>query len=557
MSISLFYFSFWAIMRGSNFVRPSALHRGYVIIWLFILGWAVLVAVTVAEDRLRVGAGYMFVFFESAVFLATLITLFELFALPKKTAWGQQVREDHEARDRLRGMNHADCLPPRVSSMSAPATALSGDASASTPPSAGSASVSAPPKQGDDEEADGSDSDAAAVNEQTPLIGGNATDEHMRTTFATTYRRSISALVNGARNAVRNDGYEPFEYEQPWSGHLPSWLWFFQFLILGPFTIILAAQTGLLLTDATHQTGADGSNPLLPYLIIFFFTVLLLLPLTPFIHRITHHIPNFLLVVFVASLIYNLVMFPFSAENRYKAFFLQTIDLDTSENKVCYSGIERYVRPIIAEMPSASGRDVTCGTGRRPDLTTCCYDGSEVAPRLDDDLPDGIPAEVGYAHLLSINVTRNAGNSARLEVNATNTKACFLEFKRPVSSIAVQGSSGWDDRFGVYPEGGIGLIKLWRRDYSRGWVVDVEWKDYDDEPTSHHDGSDGDGAALGDGELRRRDSGLDGHVKCIWSDANTPNTIPALDEGLKFSPRWVAITKTSEGLVEGRKSFMV
>ncbi|KAK3370109.1 hypothetical protein B0H63DRAFT_403222 [Podospora didyma] len=547
MTLSLFYFTFWAIMRGSNFARPSALHRGYVNIWLFVLGWATLVAVTVSEDRQKIGAGYIFVFLQSALFLTLFISLCELFALPKKTTWGQGVREDHEAGDLLQTQPYSSSEYPPPSQL----PAIPRHESLRPP----SASTSVPTGDGEDEE----DSENERPTERTPLVGGNATGEHIRTTFATTYRRSISALVNGARKIDAND--EPFEHEQLWSGHLPSWAWFLQFLLLGPFTIILVGQTGLMLTDAVNQTGADGSSLLLPYLIVFAFTVLLVLPLTPFIHRVTHHIPVFLLVVFVATLIYNLAAFPFSANNRYKTYFLQTINLDTNDNKVCYSGVEEYVRPIIAELPSASGRDVSCGPSLRSGLSSCCYDGSAVAPNLGDDLPDGVPPEKAYADLVSINVTRNAGNNARFEIDATNTKACFVQFSRPVSSFNVEGSTGWDNRFGQFPEGGVSFIRLWRRDWTTPWVLDVDWKDSDKKvelsPGSEDENAPGALHAIGSGDLKSRDSGLDGTVICAWSDANVLGTIPALDEALRLSPSWSAITKTSEGLVEGRKTFMV
>ncbi|KAK4453674.1 vacuolar membrane protease [Podospora aff. communis PSN243] len=534
MMVSLFYFAFWCIMRGANFARPSALHRGYVIIWLFIMGWTALVAVTATEDRLRIGAGYIFVFLQSAIFLATFITLVELFMLPKKTTWAQQVQEDHEARDIFDTLPHTSDGPsqlpaiPRQESLKPPTVRTSTGSPSSTRPPSGAY------QEGEDGE------EGAEPTERTPLVGGNATSENTGTTFATRYRRSISALVNTARK-YEEDG-EPYEYEQDWSGHLPSWAWFFQFLLLGPFVIILAAQTGLMLTDAVHQTGADGSSLLLPYLIVFFFTFLLLLPLTPFIHRVTHHIPVFLLAVFIATGVYNLAAFPFSANNRYKAYFIQRANLDTTETQVCYSGIEEYVRAIIAELPSASGREVTCGKGLRPDLVSCCYEGSKVVPNLGKQPPVGIPPEKGFADLVHINVTRGVGNSATIEVQAEDTKACFLEFKTPVSGFTVEGGSSWDDRFGQYPEGGVNKIKLWHRNWDDPWIVQVQWKD-----SEAQDG--------GDGERKVRESGLDGTVMCAWSDANVPNTIPALDEALKFSPPWVAITKTAEGLVEGRKAF--
>ncbi|KAL2175132.1 uncharacterized protein P884DRAFT_301830 [Thermothelomyces heterothallicus CBS 202.75] len=542
MMVSLFYFTFWVIMRGASSVRPSALHRTYVQIWIFIIGWAALVAVTVAEDRLRIGAGYPSVFLESAVFLSLFIALCEHFALPKKSAWAQKLRDEEEEREYHRGRSRDGPSPSQLP----PPASTREPTSPRTGPSNHSTSAPRPTRDGDED-----DADTEAPTERTPLVGGSAAgDQPARTTFATTYRRSISALVSSAARRYSHDGLphpSPFENEQAWSGRLPSSAWILQFLLLGPFIIILVAQTALMLVDAVHQTGADGSNLLLPYLISFLSAVLLLLPLAPFIHRVTHHVPVFLMVVFVATLVYNLIAFPFSAGARYKVYFSQTLDLDHGTNRVCYDGVEEYVRPIIASLPSASGKAVDCGGSRRPGLASCCFDGSDSRPRLTDFPVDGRFAkeqkeegDEGYSGLVTVNASRTGPGAARLEVAANNTKACFLEFEAPVSRLSVHGSSGWDARFGQLSDAGITQFRMWHRKWNEKWVVDVEWKD----PAE-------------DGELRKREKGLKGAVVCKWSDANVHGTIPALDEALQFVPAWVAVTKLSEGLVDGKKRFEV
>jgi hypothetical protein len=555
MMVSLFYFAFWAIMRGANFARPSALHRTYAQIWLFIIGWAMLVAVTVAEDRLRIGAGYLFVFLQSAIFLALLIALCELFALPKKATWAEKVREEREEQDFQRSRSHGDLspsqLPPPVPNQE------------STPPGTRQSSNNAPAIGSGAANGGGQDDDAGteAPSERTPLIGGNSTAEQPRTTFATTYRRSISAIVSGARRYSDTGlSHQPFEHEQSWSGRLPSWAWLIQFLLLGPFTIILVSQIALMLVDAVHQTGADGSSLLLPYLIIFLCSTVLFLPLAPFIHRITHHIPVFLLVVFVATLIYNLVAFPFSSNNRYKAYFIQRLDLDNGSNQVCYDGVDDYLRPIIASLPSASGRAVTCGSSKRLGLASCCFDGAGTPPRLTKSSPiDMDEEEEDHGSLVTVNATRTGESAARIEIVANNTKACFLEFDKPVSGLRVRGGSGWDDRFGQYPDAGVKTLRMWHRRWEGEWVVDVEWKAREEQSESlgSAEGADQVEGVLGDDELRKRGEGLAGAVVCMWSDANVEGTIPALDEALKYIPAWAAITKLSEGLVEGRKRFEV
>lgn len=521
-TISLFYFSLWLILRGASAVRPSALQRGYAHIWLFVLGWALLVGVTALEDRSRIASGYYFVFFESAIFLSTLITLLELFALPQKTAWARQVREDHEAMDHIEAVPHSeDLISPTADEAVTPAA---------------------------DEEVD-------PATETTPLIpqlGGDTTATNSRTTFATTYRRSISRIQKGVRQAQdAND--KPVEDEQSWSLSLPSWIWIFQFLLIGPFLMILAGETGLILVDAVSQTGVDGSSLLMPYLIIAFFSILILLPLGPFIHRVTHHIPNLLLVVFAGTLIYNLVAFPFSANNRYKIYFQQTVNLDNGEIRTHYHGLEDYVRPIIAELPSAAGKQIDCSPSGKNGLVNCTFESAHMGPRIGDALPGGIPPELGYKDLIEINVTRGEGNTARLEIDAVDTKACFLHFSRPVSKLSIADASEWDERFGPFPDDGLGLVKMWRRDWDKVWVVDVEWpgeKVVSDEEEWVEVGQD-------DLKVRRSTTGIEGHVACQWSDANTKGVIPALDEALAFAPAWAGISKYAEGLVEGRKKFVI
>ncbi|KAI0159862.1 peptidase family M28 family [Hypoxylon sp. FL1284] len=504
MMISLFYFVFWTIMAGANFARPSALHRGYCIFWLFTIAWGILVADTVFEDRFRIAAGYVFVFFHSATFLASFISLCELFALPTKLSYAQRAHDEHEARDHISTVPHADDL------------------------------VSPSRDELDAVEEDDGEESHHSPTETTPLVGGGTGDDRRTaTTFATTYRRSISAIINKTTASESEKG-QPYEYEQMWSGKLPSWLWILQFLILGPFLITLIAQNGLTLVASVSQTGADGSSLLLPYLMTAFFSIFLLLPITPFIHRVTHHVPMFLLLVFIATLIYNLAAFPFSEGSRYKIYFQQTVDLDTGFSKVKYAGLQEFVEKTIAELPSAMGKDLECTSkeGLRSGLTTCSYDGSDVPPNVVRTLPGGIPPQKGFSSWLNFNITR-VGNEPRaiFDIEAKDSRSCAITFEKPITSFVVN-EHGPDDLFGSVPEDGLTRIKLYRRDWTTPWKVNVEWNADSD-----------------------RYSGIDGRVLCSWDDVNRPGTIPAYDEGLKYAPTWVALTKLTSGLCEGSKSF--
>ncbi|KAI1342156.1 peptidase family M28 family [Xylariaceae sp. FL0016] len=513
MMLSLFYFVFWTIMAGANFARPSALHRGYALLWLFIIGWAILVIDTVFEDRFQIAAGYVFVFFQSALFLALFCFLCEMFALPTKKTYARQVHDEHDTRDHgsdhLR--HHIDEVPH--------SHGHDGHDSEEADHEGGRHSA-------DEEE------EEEHASERTPLVGGHKRGR--RTTFAQRYRQSISTMINSA-DAEGDHGSKSYEFEQPWSSNLPNSVWIVEFLILGPFLIILFGQSGLMLVASVSQTGSDGSSLLLPYLTMALFSIFVLIPITPFMHRVTHHIPVFLMAVFVGTLIYNLVAFPFSPNNRYKVYFQQTVDLDVGSSRVHYVGVQEFVEKIVADIPSAMGKELNCSStsSLRAGLTVCSYDGIDVLPRVVKTDPIGIPPQKGFDNWLTYNITRAVGETkATFEVHGKETRSCAITFEKPIASFKVQGGGDPDSRFGSMPEDGLSKIKLYRRDWNIPWKVDVEW-------------SPGKSTA----------TGIDGRVMCSWDDVNTAGAIPAYDEGLKFAPTWVALSKLASGLLEGSKAF--
>jgi hypothetical protein len=254
-------------------------------------------------------------------------------------------------------------------------------------------------------------------------------------------------------------------------------------------------------------------------------------------HRITHHIPTFLFFVFIGTLIYNLVAFPFSANNRYKAYFQQTVDLETGINKVTLVGLEEYIRPIISEIPSAASQFVKCTTREeiRSGLSFCSWEG--LAPKVVANIPDGAPPEIGYKDWISYNVSRASGrNSATFHISGRDTRACIIRFDRPFSDFNVHGASR-DGKYDKVPESGSDQIKLWHRDWDKEWVVDVEW-------------------AVSESK-RPGEEGIEGRVVCLWSDHNVEGTIPALDEVQRFMPEWTSVVKLMDGLVEGSKPFIL
>ncbi|TIA78747.1 putative zinc metalloprotease [Aureobasidium pullulans] len=516
----------WFFFRLGDAVRPSALSRAYVLIWLYALSWLGLVAATIGEQRMRLGSGYFLIIYNASVFLALLISYLEFFALPKKSVYVEQVTY--------------------ASGTALPSPARSGSLVSHNVVDHDDASRGRAPAANDNEDAD----------ERTSLLGS-------RQTF-TRYGRET-------RRPDENDDAETsvhvpstsqaYEGEQGWSGSLPSWAWLLQFLILAPINLILIGQLGLLMTSALHQTPADGSPVLVVYLLIAATSVLLLLPLTPFIHRMTYHIPTFLMFVFIGTLIYNLVAFPFSRASRLKVFFLQQIDLDHGNNTVALTGLSPYLESIVSQMPSAADSGYHCAGpdyafwAFRAGLDSCSWSGPapNVVPTAYKPHNPSMPypnstvslalarrqaQAAKYATWLDFNITRPTTNTSTrnytFDIRGSNTRACRLYFSTPFANLTVSNAGAKAEvmKPGRFPAREQ-RVYLYSRDWDAMWSVNVTF----------------------DHEIEKTYGKTEGKVVCVWSDANQVGNVPAFDEVKHFMPVWSAVTKNSDGLVEGYKHF--
>lgn len=485
MMISAWISFAWFFSRAASAMRPSALQRMYGLIWLFVGSFILLAFVTVSANNYHLGGGYWALFYFGAVFAALLLSYLELFFAPKKSAYAQTFDVTEE-----------DSQP------------------ASRPLTGNSVSRSEDRPLPDDE-----------ATETTSLLRGD--------------QRSFARARHGSRRGSSAEEDEPrpldlghpYPGEQDWSGKLPSWIWIMQFLLLVPITVILVGQIALLLTSALYQTPSDGNSSLFIYLSFAALTTLLVVPAGPFAHRITYHIPTFLFLVCVGTVIYNLVAFPFSREHRLKVYFVQQVNLDTNVNTVSLTGVDGYVQQIVGQLPSAQGRHVNCSTPdvvTRKELKKCEWEGlpANVVPlqsrfsnksRSDDWLDYKI-------------VKGNNTDEAVIHVVGQNTRACRVLFDAPVRDLSVAGGVS-DPRFKRTGEHGSREVRLWHREWSQPWDVSVSWD-------------------------AKKNPKLSGRVVCLWSDANTGD-IPAFDEIRHYLPIWAIPSKISDGLVEGYKHFEI
>ena len=504
MMVSSWVFVAWFLCCSAYFTRPSALTRVYGYSWLLLLFWAMLVANTAFEHQLNIASGFFIVLYFAALFVVTWLSHLELFGLPKKSRYCHQKMGGREsmAASQILGPDHDEGSPTESN-----------------------------PDGDDDEEA----------NESTSLLRGER-----RTTFAHYGRTEDRSPSPATSDHEPSRPHKIYDDEQEWSHSLPQWIWILQLIILVPIATIFSAQIGFLLTSATQQTGPDGSSVLVGYLIPAIFTVLMLLPLLPIIHHFTWHIPIFLLLVLIGTIIYNLIAFPFSSNNRLKLGFFQSVDLDSGMNKVSLQGPMPFLEQAILNLPSSTGQATYCEpVPNRESVTKCSWTGipAKVVPPTQGEID--IPPEESYGSWLSYNITSPSPattsnlNSARFSLSGKETRACRITFERPISHVRVLDSGPGDKRFAPIPEGGSQTVQLWSRSWDRVWEVDIEWGDVEDE------------------QVPDTGSGMAGKVVCLWSEYNQIGLIPALDEAQHFSPKWAAITKVDPGLVEGFKRFKI
>lgn len=504
MMIASFVFVAWFLCRAADFGRPSSLTRAYGYSWMWAGWWALLVAATVFEENFHLVGTYFVLIYAATVFLATWLSYLELFSLPKKSVY-------------CRGKVGEERVVVVIESGSSQEEAAHH------------------PEVDEDEEEPTERSRLLRSRGRSNFKGYNQEDEQQQPEITP---------ANDKTDA--ND-------EQEWSKKQWNSLWVLQLLVVVPINVILLGEVGLLLTEGLHQTGQDGSSMFLVYIMVAACTIFLFTPIVPLLHRFTWHVPVFLLLVLIGTMIYNLTAFPFSAENRLKVFFQQQVDLDGGNNTVSINGVKPFVRYAINDLPSAAGQSVICspsGPSNSSNMEKCSWTG--LAPNVVPPSSATTLKKDAYTDWLSFNVTRvnasDSDNKARFVVSGKNTRACKLTFETPIAAFHVDGQASKDKRFSPVPEDGSSEIRLWSRTWDRTWTVDVSWDNPSPDPSPE----------LQDDDASMKANGtLQGTVVCLWSDANQNGLIPALDEAMHYVPDWVAVTKAGDGLVEGYKRFKI
>ena len=323
--------------------------------------------------------------------------------------------------------------------------------------------------------------------------------------------------------------------------------------------------------NCTTSLPAFGSLRIVVYGALAGLSTLIFLPIAPFAHKLHGRLNFLVIVIFVATTLYCLFIHPFDQVAPMKVRFIQNVHLgkrstvpltEQSPNSelnhtaglqykdevlsVTSSllGLSGYVEKVVSELPSSHGQDVVCE--RTPlRLTNCTWS-------VDDEW---IPSPGGKASSdwVTGDIKRASGKTsqATIHVHGTNTRGCRIYFDQPIYDYKVRALDGdnWDgaqqDGYEVPPEG-ITQLRLWSRTWDRDFEVEVTFGPEGADPAPP----------------------LSGTLACEYSEyvsgiagaggvggLEKAGRIPAYEEVLRFLPKWAAVTKAADGLVEVSRSF--
>lgn len=363
-----------------------------------------------------------------------------------------------------------------------------------------------------DESSDPDEDEQSPANETSPLVGeiNNGQSRPPSTAFGTVYRKSIASIQKITPEiAAAKDEHKPYDDEQLWSAKLPSSLWMVQFWLIGPsFALIIFSHCSALL-GWIIQRSADGDEVLGAYMLAGFLSIVLVLPLTPFLHRGRHLLPIVMLVICTVTMTFNLITFPFSESAKYKIRFSQDVDLDSGNSTIQLAGAEDFIRPVLARVPCAMGHEIACS--KDFGFNICSLDGSHVMPNI---------GKAGGDDWLSCSSSRD-DDIVRITVDGMNTRKCGVDFSNPISSFKVDGGNGQVEKQKM------DSMTLYRRQWDTPWNVQVN--------TSTRE------------EI---------YVK-VWCEWGEMHRLPFLEEAVHYLPEWVTLTSFGNELLRVSRTYRI
>ncbi|KAI0796781.1 hypothetical protein C8Q75DRAFT_742209 [Abortiporus biennis] len=541
---------------NSIFPSPQSTQKLAILLELFFLTWIFLVLETVAVSKLLAGGLYWITAWYMSVWVGTLIALGEAAYRAKKGGEGGKGElglVGEQERERLLGEEDVE-EHQYIRGVLYQAPESSEYPNSDNRPSETVEPIETEPV------------------EITPLLKQHRHQSQGGRQYIVGVDNELLPVHDGKRGII--------DEESGW--------WILQYLAIVPLPALLIFQIQIMLLHALSNTLVDGSSPIVPYGGIGLLSVLILINITPFAHKVHRGLTVFILGIFAIALLYSWTTFPFSQQAPLKIFFHSTVELDlppfsssrnrnaeglnpssglvdvSEDNKegqilkayTVLTGPEDYLnRYLIPELPSSWNKNVTCTKdGQRAGLSTCKWQ-SDLLPfpggnKSADLAPPSLMSSsraVRTVDWLDVQWTRLNESSALISLKGVNTRVCTIAFDKPITWYRILDSESGNSLGRIQPgyeitNEGVKSLELNSRNWDNRFFVEFGW--FGDEHST-----------------------MEGRVGCQYSEYATATAgsshaaisaqIPALEEILHFFPFWAIPTKLIVGLLEAGGRFSV
>lgn len=296
--------------------------------------------------------------------------------------------------------------------------------------------------------------------------------------------------------------------------HGSCWLWSLKILLCVPVPVCLMMQIGIIVLNALSQTLPDGSSPLFVYAFIALVSLLLVLPIVPFVAVIPRYVSFALILLFILISGVNLLSPPFLEQSPLKVFYHQNVNLTDNTNTVQLAGLEGYIQKVAHQIPSALHNPIVCEPSDRG-LTACSWSSATTITR----------------DMVSVSTETLQPGQATLKLKGEDTRFCRIRFDTPVVSFHVHETTGDIQEGYLLPPNRVKELRFWSRERGKEFLVDVTW------PANET---------------------LRGRASCQWSDSEDwEKRSPAFQEVLAFLPSWSLASSLKDGPVEASLEFTV
>ncbi|KAI0034889.1 hypothetical protein K488DRAFT_44533 [Vararia minispora EC-137] len=338
--------------------------------------------------------------------------------------------------------------------------------------------------------------------------------------------------------------------------------WMAQMLFSVPVPLYFLGTLLQLWIQSMAQTAPDGGWTGILFIPLSLASILILLPLAPYAHKMHYLLTTLVVLVFVASTTYSWLVWPFNtSDSRLKVWFTSYVELTNltqapTANVLAapqlvratteLSAVSGFVDRVVVELPSsqAANASLACADkGRRPGLATCSW---TVSSRWHPSVSrNGTWIQ---ARAVRVNVT-----TARFNVRGENTRACRVSVaNRTLRRFRVRSDTEhkWTEYTLPGTEDALPVreLRLWSRTWDDAFEAEIVFTEDNGGP-------------------------IEGHVSCDWAEyaggwtggiasrppvnGRTGAWIPALEEVLAFLPEWAVVTKIDDGLVLAESGFLL